>query len=73
MEYVQLERSGGTAVVIMQWGKVNALNHALLKELDAAVAEAAADAAIQAVILTSDRPRFFSPGFDVAAASTITV
>lgn len=66
MEYVQLERSGGTAVVIMQRGKVNALNHALLKELDAAVAEAAADAAIQAVILTSDRPRFFSPGFDVA-------
>lgn len=66
MEHVRLEASGGTAVITLQRDKVNALNHALLKELDAAVAQVAADSSLAALVLTSDRPRFFSPGFDVA-------
>ena len=53
-------------MVTMQRGKVNALNHALIRELETAVQEVESDPALTALILTSDRPRFFSPGFDVA-------
>jgi enoyl-CoA hydratase/carnithine racemase len=66
MEHVRLDRDGTTSILTMQRGKVNALTHAMVKELEAAVAEVAADDAVAALILTSDRPRFFSPGFDVA-------
>lgn len=65
MEHVRVETHAGLAVITMQRDKVNALNHALLLELDAALAGAAARDGVEAVILTSDRPRFFSPGFDV--------
>jgi len=66
MEHVRLERSAGVATVTLQREKVNALNHALLRELQAALQEVETDGAVGALILTSDRPRFFSPGFDVA-------
>jgi enoyl-CoA hydratase/carnithine racemase len=66
MDHVRLDRQGAIATITLQRDKVNALNHALLRELESAIGEAESDAAVGAVILTSDRVRFFSPGFDVA-------
>lgn len=66
MDHVRVETQNSVATITLQRDKVNALNHALLRELEAAVNDAAQDASVGAVILTSDRPRFFSPGFDVA-------
>jgi enoyl-CoA hydratase/carnithine racemase len=65
MEHVRYEISGDIAVATMQRGKANALNQAMVTELLAAVDEATADPAVRAFVLSSDRPRFFSPGFDV--------
>ena len=65
MEHIRYELEGGVAVVTMQRGKSNPLNHTMVGELLAAVDQAAADSSVRAMVLASDRPRFFSPGFDV--------
>ena len=70
MEHISYEISGGVAVATMRRGKSNPLNHALVRELLTAVDEAAADPAVRAFVLASDRPRFFSPGFDVTEVFT---
>jgi Delta3-Delta2-enoyl-CoA isomerase len=65
MEHIRWERDGELAVVTMARGKANALNAAMMDELLEAVAQAAADESVRGVVLASDRPRFFSAGFDV--------
>jgi len=65
MQHIRYELAGDVAVVTMQRGKSNPLNQAMVAELLAAVDQAEADPAVRALVLASDRPRFFSPGFDV--------
>ncbi len=57
--------NAGLATISMARGKANALNAAMVDELHRAFDKAAADAEVRAVILTSNRPNFFSAGFDV--------
>jgi len=70
MEHIRYEIEDGVAVVTMQRGKSNPLNQAMVSELLSAVDIAADDPAVRAVVLASDRPRFFSPGFDVTEVFT---
>ena len=65
MEHVRYDQAGPVAIITMQRGKANPLNHAMLAEMLACVEQAEADAEVRALVLASDRPRFFSPGFDV--------
>ena len=70
MEHIRYELVNGVAVVTMQRGKSNPLNQAMVNELLAAVDQAAEDPEARAFVLASDRPRFFSPGFDVTEVFT---
>src|SRR6202167_1725335 len=70
MEHVQSERDGNLAILTLSRGKANALNHALVEELYGAVAAAAADDSVRGLVLSSDRPRFFSSGFDIREVFT---
>ena len=65
MEHIQSERNGNLAILILSRGKANALNYALVEELCGAVAAAAADDSVRGLVIASDRPRFFSSGFDI--------
>jgi 3,2-trans-enoyl-CoA isomerase len=51
-------------LVLMGRMKVNALNHAMVEELIAAIEEGAQDDTVRGIVLGSDCPRFFSCGFD---------
>jgi enoyl-CoA hydratase/carnithine racemase len=64
MAEIKCERPDDILVVTMMRGKANALNLGIIEELNAAVDEAACDDAIRGVVLASNRPRFFSSGFD---------
>ncbi len=57
--------NSGIATIAMARGKAIALNAAMVDEMHRALDEATADAEVHAVILTSNRPNFFSAGFDV--------
>jgi enoyl-CoA hydratase/carnithine racemase len=65
MDYITCERDGQLLVVTLARGKANALNSAMVEELIAAVSSAAASEDVRGVVLASDRPKFFSGGFDV--------
>jgi 3,2-trans-enoyl-CoA isomerase len=65
MEHIRSERNGSLSILTLSRGKANALNQALVEELYSAVALAAADDSVRGLVLASDRPRFFSSGFDV--------
>jgi len=65
MEFVRIEQNGNLLIVILGRGKANALNRTMIGELAHTIASAESDAAIRGVVLASDRPRFFSSGFDV--------
>lgn len=65
MEHIHSERSGDLSILTLSRGKANALNHALVEELCGAVEAAAADDSVRGLVLASDRPRFFSSGFDI--------
>ncbi len=64
MAEVRCERRNGIFVATLMRGKANTLNLSIIEELNAAVEEAARDEAIRGLVLASDRPRFFSAGFD---------
>ncbi len=66
MEFIQLERDNELLLLKLARGKANALNAAMIEELIVACEEAATDATILGIVLASDRPKFFSSGFDVA-------
>lgn len=64
MEYVNVDRDEGVAVVRLQRGKVHALNDHVVEELFAVFTELEDDAAVGAVIFTGTG-KFFSFGFDI--------
>lgn len=64
MEHIVFTKDQGFATITMARGKANAFNTAMVAELNAALEDAKSDDAVKAVVLTSNRPRFFSAGFD---------
>jgi enoyl-CoA hydratase/carnithine racemase len=65
MEFIHYEATDQTAVLTLARGKANAINSDMLDELTRAVARAEEDESIRGLVIASDRPRFFSTGFDV--------
>jgi enoyl-CoA hydratase/carnithine racemase len=65
MEHIKTETDDRILVVTMSRGKANALNSRMVEELNAVVGEARTDESVRGLVLASDRPRFFSGGFDV--------
>src|SRR5438128_510918 len=61
---IRTEITGGLLVVTLARGKANALNAAMLDELHVALKQAQAPE-VRGLVLASDRPKFFSSGFDV--------
>ena len=69
-QHLLVEQDGGVLVVTLNRPKVlNALNAALIGELDAVVAGAETDAAVRAVVITG-AGRAFAAGADVAELAT---
>ncbi|HYP26701.1 MAG TPA: enoyl-CoA hydratase/isomerase family protein [Blastocatellia bacterium] len=66
MEHIRTENNDGVFVVSMARGKANPLNDAMVEELNSAFQSAAKDEGVRGVVLASDRPKFFSGGFDVS-------
>jgi enoyl-CoA hydratase/carnithine racemase len=66
MSLIRSERLGDVLVLHLARGRANALNPELVDELRAAVEQAASDAGVRALVLASDVPRLFCPGFDVS-------
>lgn len=64
MDFVRVEHSHNVAVITLSRGKVNAINDQLVDELLMVVSNAVADERVRAVVLGSDKTRFFSTGFD---------
>ncbi len=64
MSFVEVELHGGIATVVLERGKVNALNPVVVEELSATFSTLQRDTAVGAVVLTG-RGKFFSFGFDV--------
>jgi 3,2-trans-enoyl-CoA isomerase len=55
----------GIAILTMARGKVNALNQDMVDEMLHALDAASEDPSVRALILASNRPGFFSAGFDI--------
>jgi Delta3-Delta2-enoyl-CoA isomerase len=70
VEHIQSERDGELLILTMARGKANALNTALVEELYTAVGAAKDDSSVRGLVLASDRPRFFSSGFDIREVFT---
>ena len=66
MRHTKLERDNELLVLTLARGKANAINREVVEELSAAIAGASADGTVRGLVLASDRPKFFSTGFDVA-------
>jgi len=66
MEHIKTEIDEGLLTVTMARGKANALNGAMVDELRLAVEEAGNNESVRGMVLASDRPKFFSGGFDVS-------
>ncbi len=66
MEGFSYERLDEILVIRMTRGKANALNIALVEELNSAVDRAAGDATVRGIVLVSDCEGFFCGGFDVS-------
>lgn len=65
MERIRTETDDGLLVVTMARPKANALDEAMVEELNAAVERAATDESVRGVVLASSSEKFFSGGFDV--------
>jgi enoyl-CoA hydratase/carnithine racemase len=64
MSSIRTERTDGLLIVTMSRGSANALNASMVDELNSAMREAGGHD-VRGVVLASDRPKFFSAGFDV--------
>jgi enoyl-CoA hydratase/carnithine racemase len=64
MEFVLVSKDDGIATVTLSRRKVNALNEAVIEELNACLKELEGAADVRGVILTG-RGKFFSFGFDI--------
>src|SRR5215208_2201276 len=65
MEHIKTEINEGMLVIKMARGKANALNAAVVEELNLAIEDAGNNESVRGVVLASDREKFFSAGFDV--------
>ena len=65
---VDYEVRNRVAVIAMNRPKVNAIDHAMIDAIHAALRTANADRGVGAVILTSALPRMFSGGMDLRMA-----
>ncbi|MCR9243423.1 MAG: enoyl-CoA hydratase-related protein [bacterium] len=68
--HVRVERDGFVAVVTIDRPKVNALNAAVIAELDATFAALETDDAVGAVVLTGAGEKFFVAGADIGELAT---
>ncbi len=66
MKFITLEQTNQLLLVTLLCGKVNAINHEMLIEINKMLDEADKDPKIEALVFASASPKFFSPGFDVA-------
>ncbi len=64
MPSIRTENTDGLLIVTMSRAPANALNAAMVDELSSALQQAR-DYDVRGVVLASDRPKFFSAGFDV--------
>jgi 3,2-trans-enoyl-CoA isomerase len=64
MNTIQLTKKENYAILQLKRGKVNAINHEMVKEIRAAVADIASDDTTKGLILTGI-PNFFTAGLDV--------
>jgi len=64
MNTIQITRKDNYAILQLNRGKVNAINHEMVKEIRAAVAEFADSDDVKGLILTGT-PHFFTAGLDV--------
>lgn len=65
MEFINVTRNGELLIITLARGKANPLNAAMVEELINAFGTATSEG-IRGVVLASDRPKFFSSGFDVS-------
>ncbi len=63
-DHLTIESNAGVAVIGLDDGKANALDHALIDGIDAALGEIASDPAVRALVIRG-RPGRFSAGFDL--------
>ncbi len=63
MQHVQYEQRGPVGLITLRRGKANAINLEMVHEMERAFDQAERESA--AIVWASDRPRFFSGGFDV--------
>lgn len=71
-EHILLERDGAVAIVMLNRPKqLNALSQAVLREVDAALDELAADDAVRAIILTGSGDRAFAAGADIGELASL--
>lgn len=66
------DAAGVRTITVNRPDKLNALNAATLDALDAAFAEAAADATVRVVVLTGSGPKAFVAGADIAEMHGLT-
>lgn len=71
LEHIHLHHDGDLLVATLSRGKANAINGALMDELLRTVQEASA-VDVRGLVLASDRPRFFSSGFDIREVFSYT-
>ena len=72
MAFIQYEVQGNVAVLTIDRPKaLNALNSAVLEELDAAISAIDLDA-VRALVITGSGDQSFVAGADIAAMSTLT-
>ena len=64
MNTIQVTKKDNYAILQLDRGKVNAINHEMVKEIRSVVAEVANSDEIQGLILTG-KPHFFTAGLDV--------
>jgi len=64
MTFIRAEKADGLLIVTMSRGKANALNAAMAEELNSVLVQSHAHD-VRGLVLASDRPKFFSAGFDV--------
>ncbi|MEK6303565.1 MAG: enoyl-CoA hydratase/isomerase family protein [Acidobacteriota bacterium] len=64
MEFIEVDRDDELLIITLARGKANPLNAAMVEELITAFGDAASED-VRGVVFASNRPKFFSSGFDV--------
>jgi enoyl-CoA hydratase len=66
MSLIRSDRQADVLVLHLARGRANALNAELVEQLDNVLGLAATDTGVRALVLASDAPNLFCPGFDVS-------